>query len=302
MRAPPTAFLVLSTRCDQGCGFCYYQLDPQREHARSLAGAQLLRSLDQLAERGLQAVFLTGGEPLQHPDLDAIVAHTTALGLSAILLTSGAGMDTDRALALEEAGLQALVLSLSAFGPEQRRRFAVAATLRSARPSLTFVITAANAAAVPLVRATARSAELPLLLQLAWIPDDHPAAQLDPRQLPARKGAALTRELQAWSTEVGLQGYRALQTAWLEGRPTRPSWCELGGQALVLDADGSVLPCFHRRDLACGNVESDQWDGILERLSALVPTLWTAPCYGGHCLSLHLEQRSLEEPDLSKNV
>jgi hypothetical protein len=60
----------------------------------------------------------------------------------------------------------------------------------------------------------------------------------------------------------------------------------MGTESIVVDASGEVLPCFHRRDLAAGNLLEDDPLRVIERARRAAAALRPAPCFGEHCISL----------------
>ncbi len=279
---PPTAFLTLETACDGGCAYCFYTLEPARRVPATLDLDAWCGVIDALAIRGLRAAIITGGEPTRWPGLPRLVAHASGLGIATVLLT-GRPLDPTMAAALRSVGLSTCVLSAHRLA-QLEDALDSAEALGAIPCSFTWVITTANARELPAARAACRSRSQPLLLQPAWVPEGHPnAGGLDPR---GRR--ALQAELEDWTTEAGLPRYGALFAAWMEGRALAPTRCGLGREALVVDADGTVMPCHQRRDLAVGRVGELSWDRLLARLSGASAPLSRAPCFGGHCLPLHL--------------
>jgi len=86
-RVPLTLNLQITHRCPNDCLYCDYD--------RSLPDAfdlpVLRRLLRELRDQGGRRLSLTGGEPLAHPELAAIVAEARRLGLWVSVSTSGVG-------------------------------------------------------------------------------------------------------------------------------------------------------------------------------------------------------------------
>ncbi len=292
---PPTAFLTLDTTCGGGCAYCFYELEPTRRVPSQLDLDGWCGVLDALAQRGLQVAILTGGEPTATPGLPELVAHASGLGLGTVLLT-GRALDPTLAVELRRTGLSTCVLSAHAM-TALRAGLASLDALEATPCSVTWVITAANAAQLPEAIAACRRRGHPVLLQPAWIPTDHPAAAaLDPRRLATTARTTLVERFATWASNAGLEDYGRLVTAWLESRFLAPTHCSLGREALVLDADGAVMPCHQRRDLAVGKVGERSWDALLAELATASKAVARAPCYGGHCLPLHLSFRGPGRP------
>jgi cyclic pyranopterin phosphate synthase len=116
--------LSLTARCNLACPYC---LPDGSEPPGLLSQAQRLAVVAAAVALGARRLRLTGGEPLLHPGVEALIAAARPLrasspasdppqrppGLQEISLTSnGALLTAERALALRAAGLDRLTLSL----------------------------------------------------------------------------------------------------------------------------------------------------------------------------------------------
>ncbi|MFM1798147.1 MAG: hypothetical protein RLZZ117_425 [Cyanobacteriota bacterium] len=105
--------LSLTARCNLACPYC---LPDGREPPGLLNQNQRLAVVRAAVALGARRLRLTGGEPLLHPGLEALIAAAAPLreeGLEEISLTSnGALLTAERARALRDAGLDRLTLSL----------------------------------------------------------------------------------------------------------------------------------------------------------------------------------------------
>ncbi|MFM7170597.1 MAG: GTP 3',8-cyclase MoaA [Cyanobium sp.] len=114
--------LSLTARCNLACPYC---LPDGREPPGLLNQAQRLAVVEAAVALGARRLRLTGGEPLLHPGLEALIAAAAPLrspsalkeppapGLREISLTSnGALLTAEWARALRTAGLDRLTLSL----------------------------------------------------------------------------------------------------------------------------------------------------------------------------------------------
>lgn len=112
----PHAVLDILRGCNAACEGCYNVKTAVR--AKPLAHIRRdLRTLMSL--RRLQALSLTGGEPLLHPDLDEVIRDVRAAGLRSVLMTNGILLDDRRARQLKSAGLDMVLLHVQ--GRQNRR-------------------------------------------------------------------------------------------------------------------------------------------------------------------------------------
>jgi hypothetical protein len=79
----------------------------------------MLRRIDRLADLGTTIITLSGGEPMLHPDLDAIIQRIRQRGAIATLITNGLLLTRDRIKGLNRAGLDYLQISIDNVLPDE---------------------------------------------------------------------------------------------------------------------------------------------------------------------------------------
>ncbi|MCR4404988.1 MAG: radical SAM protein [Candidatus Acetothermia bacterium] len=92
------ASVEITRRCNLHCPYC-----DQAKSDRDMPVAQFIELLGELAEEGLEAVALGGGEPTLHPDLPALLEATHDRGLRAGLTTNA--RDPEMVMGLADARL-----------------------------------------------------------------------------------------------------------------------------------------------------------------------------------------------------
>jgi len=108
---PPHWLLCeLTYRCPLHCAFCYNPIDFAR-HDAELSTDDWLRVLREARALGAVQCGFSGGEPLQRKDLETLIAEARALGYYTNLITSGIGLNAERARQLKQAGLDHVQLS-----------------------------------------------------------------------------------------------------------------------------------------------------------------------------------------------
>jgi MoaA/NifB/PqqE/SkfB family radical SAM enzyme len=102
-------------RCNIDCGYCneYDKVSPP------VPTDVLKRRIDHLAGLGTSVVAFSGGEPMLHPDLDALIRHIRSHGMMAGLITNGYFLVPNRIAALNRAGLDFLQISIDNIEPDE---------------------------------------------------------------------------------------------------------------------------------------------------------------------------------------
>ncbi|MBV9313025.1 MAG: pyrroloquinoline quinone biosynthesis protein PqqE [Pseudonocardia sp.] len=109
---PPLGMLAeLTHRCPLQCGYCSNPLELVGR-AEELNTAQWCDVISQARELGVLQLHLSGGEPLQRPDLAEIVRHARREDCYVNLVTSGFGLTPERGGQLADAGVEHVQLSL----------------------------------------------------------------------------------------------------------------------------------------------------------------------------------------------
>jgi radical SAM protein with 4Fe4S-binding SPASM domain len=110
IRPPARALWEITARCDLRCDHCLVEAGERR--ADELDTAEALDLVDQLAELGLKAVSLTGGEPLLREDWPLLARRVRERGMILRFSANGHLLD-DRALALlVELGCEQFAVSV----------------------------------------------------------------------------------------------------------------------------------------------------------------------------------------------
>lgn len=109
---PAICDVSVTNVCNAACDFCGFARD------KTLAGprryldlADFRRALPILRRRGIRYMTFQGGEPLVHPDIVALVAASTGLGIHCGLITNGLFL-AEHIGALAAAGLERLLISI----------------------------------------------------------------------------------------------------------------------------------------------------------------------------------------------
>ena len=116
--------ISLTDRCNFRCLYCMPSTGiRQLHHEQILRYEEILRIVKLLTPHGLTRVRLTGGEPLvRHGLIDFVRQLSSVPGLSDIALTTNGSLLVPLALALKDAGLKRVNLSLDTVDPDHFRQ------------------------------------------------------------------------------------------------------------------------------------------------------------------------------------
>lgn len=110
-RMPPAVNYHVLAACNYQCKGCYAAF----AGVHGWLGLERARDvITRLREAGVEKLTLAGGEPTLLPDLDALVAHAKAVGLTTSVVTNATGLDEARLAALAPA-LDWLAVSIDSF-------------------------------------------------------------------------------------------------------------------------------------------------------------------------------------------
>ncbi len=101
--------------CNLSCAYC----NEYDKVSEPVPLEEMLRRIDHLARLGTSIITISGGEPLTHPDLDAIIARIRHHGRMAGMITNGYFLMPDRIERLNRAGLDHMQISIDNVQPDE---------------------------------------------------------------------------------------------------------------------------------------------------------------------------------------
>jgi len=114
--APLLVIWETTRACALACRHCRAEAIDRRD-PRELSTAEGCALIDQVAQMGTPLMVLTGGDPLQRDDLEALIRHGRTSGLRMCTIPAATPRLTrDRLCSLKDAGVDQLALSLD--GPD----------------------------------------------------------------------------------------------------------------------------------------------------------------------------------------
>ena len=266
---PLVLLAELTYRCPLHCPYCS---NPARYPDGELSTEEWSRVFREAASLGIFHLALSGGEPLLRADLTRLVGEAAQAGLYPNLITSGVGLESYRACALREAGLESVQLSFQSDQAELADKVAGARAhegkLRAARIireaglalSMNVVLHRANISRLGPVIALAEALgaerlELANVQYYGW-------AHLNRASLlPTREQAVAALKI-ATAEKERLAGRMEIYYVLPDMYETRPKPCMQGWgrRYMTVNPAGEVLPCP-----TAGGIPGLRFDSVRER-------------------------------------
>ena len=114
-RHPLLVHIIPIRRCNLACTYCN-EFD---DFSKPVPAEEMFLRIDRLGKMGTSIITISGGEPLLHPDLDAIITRIRRNGIIAGLITNGYLLVAERIERLNRAGLEYLQISIDNIQPDE---------------------------------------------------------------------------------------------------------------------------------------------------------------------------------------
>ena len=108
------AHIVPIRRCNLACAYC----NEYDDFSPPVPTDEMMRRIDRLAYLKTAIVTISGGEPLMHPEIETIIRRIRYHGMIAGLITNGYLLTPKKIVALNEAGLEHLQISIDNIEPD----------------------------------------------------------------------------------------------------------------------------------------------------------------------------------------
>jgi MoaA/NifB/PqqE/SkfB family radical SAM enzyme len=112
---PLLVHVIPIRRCNLDCGYC----NEYDKVSKPVPVEVLTQRIDHLANLGTSVVAFSGGEPLLHPELDGLIRYIRSREMMAGLITNGYLLSPRRILALNDAGLDYMQISIDNVEPDE---------------------------------------------------------------------------------------------------------------------------------------------------------------------------------------
>jgi MoaA/NifB/PqqE/SkfB family radical SAM enzyme len=289
-------FLLVNSSCNIACTYCFYTTGYERRLSNRIGPDMVSHVAKCVSGAGFGSVILTGGDPLHvrfKHETYALIRELKRYGLKVVVNTSAAYLDDSDFDKIEDLEVDRVDISIDSHDPvihnAQRgcHGDAVCAILGLLRRkgqavATTTVVTAANAPALSkTVLWLYDLGVTDVRIQRAFLPSENEGASSE-YVISSMKEAGLLMS----SSHV--RRYLCLtESAFSSRGPTADASCRMGKEYFVCDPSGRLTPCFHRADIALGNLFLDPTEDIQIALKKNVLTQQILPpCFGRHCVSL----------------
>ncbi len=263
---PLFASLEVTRRCSRSCRYC---ASPGGTLGPEVPLAGWVAILDDLAHSGALGISITGGEPLERPDVMAICDQARALGLYVGLNTNGIALPERRQvlsrvdhITLSLDGPPAVNDSIRGAGAFQAVYDAIRLAREAGVPvSITAVLSVRSVVALDEFLSWVAEQRIPVLFQPAYEHLLRSNGLPDPERLDDRAmRAALERILAAKEAGVLVQNSRAALRQMLVG--DGPPRCQGGRTFVRVTASGEIQVCGLPGDTSPPGIRASE--GIVE--------------------------------------
>ncbi|PYS38265.1 MAG: radical SAM protein [Acidobacteria bacterium] len=108
------AHIIPTRRCNLACRYC----NEYDDFSPPVPTDDMIRRIDRLAYLKTAIVTISGGEPLLHPEIEAIIKRIRYHGMIAGIITNGYLLTPKKIVALNLAGLEHLQISIDNIQPD----------------------------------------------------------------------------------------------------------------------------------------------------------------------------------------
>ncbi|MEK7142696.1 MAG: radical SAM protein [Patescibacteria group bacterium] len=280
-----TAFIILTSKCNRSCDFCYYNQDNFRRKKDTLTYQSIISTLNFFRQKSFNEVTFTGGEPLLKKNfLIQLIIQAKKLGYYTNIDTNATLLGKNFLRELERSGIDDIYISSENINSKILDLFKNS----TIKPIIIAVITKNNLNKIQDKIRTIQKYNYEIILQPAYINvKSINAKSISLKYLLSKEKGKLIKIVRQWDKKNIYKKYQNLFLSFYGLGPKKyPHICHMGNENVVIDSDGSIFPCFHRQDLYCGNINNQKPDKIYEELTKTRCKLINASCFGEHCISL----------------
>ena len=282
-----TAFIIITSKCNRSCPFCYYKQDNFRTKDDKLDSFDFYNLVKNLKGAGFNELTVTGGEPLLKKELSlGIIKEANKENFKINLSTNGTLLDQQTIEDLKKVNKFKIYLSSRYIN--SLRDFSLEELSFVFSIIMIHVVTRENFNDLKRIIRIADKSKIKLIIQPAYINETNQHFnQLSLKNLDNQKRIDFENILNKWADKNKKETYfNLIHSYYLKDKSGYPNSCHMGTDDIVIDSDGSVFPCFHRQDLRAGNVLEDSLENILIRIKGFSRQAGSTSCFSEYCIPL----------------
>ena len=282
-----TVFIIVTSKCNKLCPFCYYKQDSFRAKNDKLDSFNFHNLVKNLKGAGFNELTVTGGEPLLKKELSLkIIKEADKENFKINLSTNGTLLDQQTIEDLKKVNKFKIYLSSRYI--DSFRDFFLEELSAVFSITIIHVVTRKNFNDLEKIIRIADKSKIKLIIQPAYINEaNQHFNQLSLKNLNNQERVDFENILKKWADKNKKEAYfNLIRSYYLKDKSGYPNSCHTGADDIVIDSDGSVFPCFHRQDLKAGNVLGGSLRDILIRIKGLSKQIGNASCFGEYCIPL----------------
>lgn len=258
---PGGLHIDLTNACTERCVHCYVPQD-QRNF---LPYEMVEKVLHEFRSMNGFSVYLTGGEPMLHPDFEKICRLCVELNLNFLIFSNMTLCDKNRIAFLEEVAPQFINVSLYSMNAEEHD--AVTCLLGSWQETMDALLACEKAGvhcriATPLLKENKNA--FPALKQFASGHRMHLVPSYDIIPRANHTCSNLNHACSAMELKHVLSKNKKIFDGGWDGKMPRPEdkVCGIGEERLYLDSKGNYYPCDCMHEYVLGNVKNQTFEEI----------------------------------------
>lgn len=282
-----TAFIIITSKCNRSCPFCYYKQDSFRAKDDKLDSLDFCNLIKNLKGAGFNELTVTGGEPLLRKNLSlGIIKEADKENFKINLSTNGTLLDQQTIEDLKKVNKFKIYLSsryINSLGDFSLEELSAVFSI-----TMIHVVTRKNFNDLEKIIRIADKSKIELIIQPAYINEaDQHFNQLSLKNLDNQERIDFKNILNKWADKNKKKTYfNLIHSYYLKNKSGYPNSCHTGMDDIVIDSDGSVFPCFHRQDLKAGNILEDSLENILIKVKDFSKQIGNASCFSEYCIPL----------------
>lgn len=272
--APMRMDLALTYRCTNKCPHCYL---PKNESKTELTTEQWKKIIDTLWQIGIPQVAFTGGECTLRKDLPELVKHAHEMVTG--IITNGTRISPELAKQLKENDLDWVQITLESHNGEthdemQGRVGAYAETILGITAcvnaglsvSINSTLTKKNINDLPDLIKFAKSLGVKFVSTNALINSGRGVSVKPMEGVSEDELLTILHNAKEVAKVEGIEFNWFLPTCYKNLDPIKEGFgqrcCSACGVNMLIEPDGTVIPCQSWTDLKLGNIQTTPWDTI----------------------------------------